>query len=53
MKVTGFLLLLVGLASFAHAGLAVAPEIDAGVAGGAFALIGGAALIIRSRRRKA
>ena len=51
MKVAGLLLALMSLSSFAYAGT-VAPEIDAGFAGSAFALLGGAAMIIRSRRSK-
>lgn len=46
-------LLVVAVSSFAFAGTsAVAPEINAGFAGSAFVLIGGAALIIRSKLRK-
>lgn len=37
--------------SMAHAG-SVTPELDPGVVGSAFMLIGGAALVIRGRRRK-
>jgi len=51
-RITGFVLLLVGVSSFAFAGIPAAPEVDAGFAGCAIVLIGGAALIIRSRLRK-
>ena len=51
MKLLGMALLLVGVSSFASAIYSV-PEIDAGSAGSALALLSGAVLIIRSRRRK-
>lgn len=50
MKTVGYLLLLAGLATAAHAGNPV-PEVDAGFAASAFALIGGVTLIVRSRRK--
>jgi hypothetical protein len=53
MKITGFILLLAGFASVAFAGsVSNAPEVDAGYVTGAVVLIGGAALMIRSRLRK-
>ena len=45
-------LLLLGLATSAFASFAVVPEIDASTATGALALISGAALVLRARRRK-
>jgi hypothetical protein len=50
MKTIGYLLLVAGLSSVAYAGVRT-PEIDAGFAGSAFALIGGVTLIVRSRRK--
>jgi LPXTG-motif cell wall-anchored protein len=54
MKFSGMVLLLVGLAGFASAGLgtAPAPEIDPASGVGALALLSGALLVIRSRRKK-
>jgi len=49
MKLTGMVLLLVGAASFAF-GYTV-PEIDAGSAGSALALLSGALLVLRSRKK--
>lgn len=45
-------LLLLGLASFAFAGLSPVPEISAATATGALTLISGAALVLRARRRR-
>jgi len=50
MKLLGMALLLVGVSSFAYA--VATPEIDGGSAGSALALLSGALLIIRSRRKK-
>ena len=52
-KVLQFLLLTVALAGIAAAGDNVprAPEIDAGAAAGAVALIAGGLLVLRSRRK--
>lgn len=49
-KAVGMLLLLVGASSFAMA--APTPEIGAGSAGSALALLSGALLVIRGRRKK-
>ncbi|HUP03911.1 MAG TPA: hypothetical protein VMU19_07980 [Bryobacteraceae bacterium] len=49
-RILGMALLLTGAAVSAMA--YVAPEIDAGSAGSALALLAGAALVIRGRRRK-
>lgn len=48
-KTVGMLLLLVGSASFAMASV---PEVGAGSAGSAIALLSGALLVIRGRRKK-
>ncbi len=50
MKLTGMFLLLVGVATFAIATPAV-PEINAGSAGSALALLSGALLVLRSRKK--
>jgi hypothetical protein len=53
MKIAGFFILFNVFSSLVFAVARVdAPEIDSGVAGSALALIGGAALIVRSRLRK-
>ncbi len=49
-RILGMSLLLVGIASVASAALGV-PEIDPATGVNAIALLGGAALIIRSRRK--
>lgn len=49
-KALGMLLLLVGASSFAMA--ATVPEVGAGSAGSALALLSGALLVIRGRRKK-
>jgi hypothetical protein len=49
-KAVGMLLLLVGASSFALA--AGVPEVGVGSAGSAIALLSGALLIIRGRRKK-
>lgn len=46
------MLLLASVSSFAMAGIPVAPEIGAGSAGSAIALVSGALLVIRGRRKK-
>jgi len=51
-KTLGIALLLVGASVAAMAIPAGVPEIDAGSAGSALALLAGAALVIRGRRRK-
>lgn len=48
-KALGFALFFVGASSFA---LAAAPEVGAGSAGSAIALVSGALLIFRARSRK-
>jgi hypothetical protein len=50
MKIVGMMLLLAGAASFAMA--TPVPEVGAGSAGSAVALLSGALLVIRGRRRK-
>jgi hypothetical protein len=51
MKLLGMALMFVAFASFAQAVYSV-PEIDPGSAGSALALLSGALLVIRSRRKK-
>ena len=51
MKYLGIALLFVGISGAALAVPAVAPEIDPGTAGSALALLSGALLVIRSRRK--
>lgn len=52
MKITATLLALLGTATFAFAGGAAAPEIDASTAAGAIALVSGGLLVLRGRRGK-
>lgn len=52
MKIVGFMLLMVGLGGAAFGLNAVAPEISPASAGSALALISGAVLVMRGRRRK-
>jgi hypothetical protein len=52
MKLLGMALMFVAFSSFANAILTPAPEIDPGSAGSALALLSGALLVIRSRRKK-
>jgi hypothetical protein len=49
MKIVGMLLLLAGSASFAMASV---PEVGAASAGSALALLSGAVLVVRGRRKK-
>jgi len=49
MKLTGMILLFVGVSSFAFA--SAVPEINAGSAGSALALLSGALLVLRSRKK--
>ena len=49
---TSLLLLIVGSAGFAFAGLNPTPEIDASAGGAALALLSGGLLVLRARRRK-
>jgi hypothetical protein len=50
-KIAGIMMLLVGISGLALA-VPVGPEISPNTAGSALALLTGAALVIRSRRRK-
>ena len=52
MKSVGMVLLLVGLSGFALAGTFTAPEISAATGATAFALVSGALLVIRGRRKR-
>jgi hypothetical protein len=49
-RIAGITLILIGVAAFAIA-VPPGPEIDPGSAGSALALLAGAALVIRGRRR--
>jgi hypothetical protein len=51
MKTAGMALLLVGMGAALSAFPAPTPEIDAASAGNALALLGGAVLLIRSRKK--
>jgi hypothetical protein len=52
-KITGYLLLLVGAAGTAFAGLnAIVPEIDPAMGIGALTLLSGGLLVLRARRNK-
>ncbi len=51
-KALGMMLLLVGVSSFAMAATVAVPEIGAGSVGSAVALVSGALLVIRGRRKK-
>lgn len=46
------LLFTVAFSATAHAGIGAAPELDPGIVGSAFLMIGGVALIVRGRRAK-
>jgi len=52
MKTIGLTMLLIGAASSAMAGVVGVPEIDSASAVGALALLSGALLVIRGRRRQ-
>ncbi len=53
MKLLGMAFLLIGVAGFAGAGTPnPAPEINAGTAGSALALLVGGLLVLRGRRKK-
>ena len=49
MKLAGMVVLLVGISSFAYA--TAVPEIGAGSAGSALALVSGALLVLRGRKK--
>ena len=51
-RTIGFLLLLTGAAGSMVAGTAPTPEIDASTATGAVALVSGAILVLRTRRKQ-
>jgi len=52
MKSVGLVMLLVGLSTLAFAGEPTAPEISPASGVAAIALVSGAVLVIRSRRKK-
>ena len=51
-KFLGLSFLLAGAASFAFAGISVAPEIDSASAVSAVVLLSGGLLVLRARRKK-
>ena len=51
LKAVGMLLILVGVSGFALADIGAAPEISAGSASSALALLSGAILVIRGRKK--
>jgi hypothetical protein len=51
-KFIGFSLLLTGTASFAFAGITIAPEIDGASTASAIVLLSGGLLVLRARRKK-
>jgi hypothetical protein len=51
-RLIGFSLLFVGAASFAFAGVTIAPEIDGASAVSAIVLLSGGLLVLRTRRKK-
>jgi hypothetical protein len=51
-KVLGLMLLVIGASAFAMGAVSIVPEIGAGSAGSAVALLSGALLVIRGRRKK-
>ncbi len=52
MKMIGTMILLLGAAGFAFAGVSRVPEIDGSSAVAAVALLSGAILVLRGRRKK-
>ena len=51
-KITGTILMLLGTAGFAFAGVTTVPEIDPAMGIGALTLLSGALLVIRGRRKR-
>ncbi len=51
LKAAGMFLILVGVSGFALADITVVPEISAGSASSALALVSGAILVIRGRKK--
>ena len=52
MKTAGMLLILMGLSGFVFAGSPTVPEISPATGVGALALLSGAVLVIRGRRKR-
>ena len=52
MRIIGLVMILWAVAGFAVAGLVTAPEIDPATGIGALALLGGALLVLRARRKQ-
>jgi hypothetical protein len=50
-KITGFALLLVGMAVFASAAIPAAPEVDPATGIAALTLLSGGLLVLRARRK--
>ena len=51
MKIAGLALLTIGITSVGFAGIPTTPEIDAATGANALALLGGALLMFRGRKR--
>lgn len=51
LKIAGLALLVAGMSGFCMGSIQVGPEIDASTAGSAIALLSGALLVIRARKR--
>ena len=51
LKLAGMTLMFIGVASFVMADVTVVPEINAGSASSALALVSGALLVIRGRKK--
>jgi MYXO-CTERM domain-containing protein len=52
MRIAGLLMILLAVEGFAVAGGVVVPEIDPATGIGALALLGGALLVVRARRKQ-
>ncbi|MBZ5606398.1 MAG: hypothetical protein LAO79_29255 [Acidobacteriia bacterium] len=51
-KTAGLFLLMIGASASCFAGLLAVPEVDPAAGGAAIALVAGALMVIRARRRK-
>jgi len=52
MRIVGLVLLMGGTAAFCFGGLVPAPEVDPASGGAAIALVGGALMVLRARKKK-
>ncbi len=52
MKAFGMIVVMLGTASFAFAGITAVPEVDGNTAAAAVALVSGGLLVLRGRRKK-